>query len=236
MKLMKQKVLSLGIVTASLLATMVAAEMAGAQSETSTKVILTTEMVTDPATGNQSFKILNLKREADLTFTNTGLEIKYENAEGKAQTVRLFADFPPITDKAESEGEGRYNRQMNAAMESDGSRMAGFMVKATAQAINEAGGELVLRLDASRKVGFLVMDYNYSEVFLIAPGNPPVSLRDAFRNALSTQINERLAAAAYHEKQANKKPVGFMDGQSRVAWGGPKMFPGCEPLFAPVSH
>lgn len=228
-----KRVLSLSILVGSLAASVLAAEWADAAVE---KIVVATEMFTDAETGNQGIKVFNPKREVDLTFTNTGLEVKFEDVTGQLRTFRLFADFEMITSKPESEGEGRYNRMMNAAMESDGARMAGYILKGTAKGIAESGGHLILRFDSSRKVGFVVNDYNYSEVSMVIPGNPPVTLRDMVQNNLSMQMNKTIGEQMLQEAKANEKPIGFMHNKEAVAWGGPKMIPMCEPLFIPAGR
>ena len=232
-----KRVLSLVFLAGSLLAAMVATEVADASVE---KIILTNELITDAETGMQGFKILNPSREADVKFTSVGLEVEYVDALGAKQTVKLLADFDILPEKGESEGETRYNNMMNETLKGDGPRMAGHVIKQTAKGVAESGHFLVLKLDTSRKPGFVIFNYGYSDVTFMSPGNPPVTLKEMIRNNVSMQINEAVAGLMAHKAEQARNPVGFMDGQKASAWGGPKIFPMCEGLFVstapPAAH
>jgi hypothetical protein len=181
--------------------------------------VLSTESIVNPETGEVGHKVLNPSGEVSLIYTKTGLQLDFVKADGKADTIQIYVEFPEKPEAA-NEQQSIRNGIMESVLSSRGKILLGQMLKQISLNANKAGSALILLIDNSRVVGFRKDHVKMEDVKLLVPGQPSMSLAQILFNAVGPSAEAQ--AEAIMAKKYPKNPIGFTDGLPAAPIGGPR--------------
>lgn len=209
---------------------------AGAAQAAPVNMIVSMDEAVDGETGRSVDIKLNPDGMADLTFVKGGLALKYTNDRGAIETIILEADFPKGFAASEDAGQNRFNEMLVEALEQNGRQIGNVMIQRHAENGVRRQALLTLKLDDTHKLGFLKTNFGFSEVSLIVPGRPAVTLAQVIYSSIVPQIQKALAPQADSgivENAPTSKVAAEGEGQI-LRISGPPRIKTCDGLFAPT--
>ncbi len=175
------------------------------------RMVVATEKVVDPETGQMRYRVMNPKGEVDMTYTSSGALIQFTGTDGKPDAFKLTTSYPNYSPReTKTPAQHVYNQILAQTLSKSGHQLPATFLRNVSQEMAEKGQTLAVYFDRSRRMGFHIREFDIENVKIIS-GASSVSLAQAIFNVVSSNAKSqaehvmREQQQMYEQAQVNRR-------------------------------
>lgn len=156
------------------------------------QMVVATESVLDPETGQSGYRVMNPKGEVDMTYTSSGALIQFVGTDGKPDAFKITTSYPNRSPReTKNPAQNIYNKILAQTLARNGNQLPATFLRNVSQEMAQGGQTLGIYFDRTGRIGFHIREFDLAEVKIIS-GASTVSLAEAIFNMVSSNAKAQV--------------------------------------------